>query len=146
MGDFTARTDSSTLFQVNYTYDALARISTRRDGLRHRSHLRLGDLRQCRPPDPSAPGRSTRRQLHLRRQRQSPEPHHTVGHRQRHLRQIRDRLTKYGDTTYAAYTANGELKSKTNGSNTTTYTYDGLGNLTAVGLPSGDTLTHSSTA
>ncbi len=48
-----------------------------------------------------------------------------------------DRLIQYGPNTYA-YTANGELATKTVGSNTTTYTYDELGNLTRVALP-GDT-------
>jgi RHS repeat-associated protein len=45
-----------------------------------------------------------------------------------------DRLTQYGSDTYA-YTANGELLSKTAGGQTTTYQYDALGNLMAVTLP-----------
>ncbi len=47
-----------------------------------------------------------------------------------------DRLTQYGTTTYA-YTANGELQSKTNGGQTTQYAYDALGNLRNVTLPAG---------
>jgi RHS repeat-associated protein len=47
-----------------------------------------------------------------------------------------DRLTRYGDATYA-YTANGELQSKTVGSQTTQYHYDVFGNLTNVTLPNG---------
>jgi len=47
-----------------------------------------------------------------------------------------DRLTQYGSATYA-YTANGELLSKTAGGQTTTYQYDALGNLMAVTLPDG---------
>ena len=47
-----------------------------------------------------------------------------------------DRLLQYGAATYA-YTANGELQSKTVGGQTTTYEYDALGNLMAVTLPSG---------
>jgi len=45
-----------------------------------------------------------------------------------------DRLTQTGATTYA-YTANGDLHTKTVGTETTTYTYDVLGNLTRVILP-----------
>jgi RHS repeat-associated protein len=45
-----------------------------------------------------------------------------------------DRLLRYGSTTYA-YTKNGELKSKMSGTDTTTYTYDELGNLVRVVLP-----------
>src|SRR5574337_579177 len=47
-----------------------------------------------------------------------------------------DRLLQYGQNRYT-YTANGELATKTVGTNTTTYTYDELGNLTRVILPSG---------
>jgi len=47
-----------------------------------------------------------------------------------------DRLMHYGTTTYA-YTANGELLSKTNSSKTTTYHYDVMGNLLNVTLPNG---------
>jgi RHS repeat-associated protein len=45
-----------------------------------------------------------------------------------------DRLLSYGGATYG-YTANGELKSKTAGGQTTTYQYDALGNLVAATVP-----------
>ena len=47
-----------------------------------------------------------------------------------------DRLTQYG-TAVLAYTANGELQSKTVSAQITTYQYDPLGNLMAVNLPGG---------
>jgi len=47
-----------------------------------------------------------------------------------------DRLIQYGPNSYT-YTPNGELAGKTIGTNTTTYTYDELGNLTRVVLPGG---------
>jgi RHS repeat-associated protein len=50
-----------------------------------------------------------------------------------------DRLTQYGSTTYG-YTANGELQSSTVGGQTTTYTYDVLGNLKSVVGPTGFTI------
>jgi RHS repeat-associated protein len=50
-----------------------------------------------------------------------------------------DRLTAYGTATYS-YTANGELRTKTDGAATTTYTYDALGNLTQVALPDGTSI------
>ncbi len=45
-----------------------------------------------------------------------------------------DRLLTYGNAVYA-YTANGELLTKTVGGQTTTYDYDELGNLLHVALP-----------
>ena len=51
-----------------------------------------------------------------------------------------DRLTTWNlapDTWNLTYTANGELQSKTNGSETTTYQYDVVGNLRHVTLPDG---------
>ena len=52
-----------------------------------------------------------------------------------------DRLLTYGNLSYT-YTANGELRTKTDSatSETTTYTYDVRGNLTRVDLPSGDVI------
>jgi RHS repeat-associated protein len=50
-----------------------------------------------------------------------------------------DRLTAYGSTTYA-YTLDGELSSKTVSGQTTSYTYDPLGNLLHVGPPSGSAI------
>jgi RHS repeat-associated protein len=47
-----------------------------------------------------------------------------------------DRLLSYGDATYT-YTANGELRTKTEGGETTTYNYDVFGNLRSVALPDG---------
>ncbi len=47
-----------------------------------------------------------------------------------------DRLTQYG-TALLAYTANGELQTRTVGAQVTTYQYDEFGNLTGVNLPGG---------
>ena len=47
-----------------------------------------------------------------------------------------DRMTAYGPCTYA-YTANGELETKTCGIDVTSYTYDDFGNLTHVAMPDG---------
>jgi RHS repeat-associated protein len=47
-----------------------------------------------------------------------------------------DRLIQYGSTTYG-YTANGELRTKVAGSDTTYYEYDALGNLREVRLRGG---------
>ncbi len=47
-----------------------------------------------------------------------------------------DRMLTYGDASYT-YTPNGELATKTDNAETTTYTYDVLGNLTQVSLPDG---------
>jgi RHS repeat-associated protein len=52
-----------------------------------------------------------------------------------------DRLLTYGTASYA-YTANGELASKTVGSQVTTYQYDALGNLTTVTLPNGTAISY----
>jgi RHS repeat-associated protein len=52
-----------------------------------------------------------------------------------------DRLTSYGTSTFA-YSANGELATRTNTSTgvTTTYTYDALGNLLIVATPGSPTI------
>jgi RHS repeat-associated protein len=47
-----------------------------------------------------------------------------------------DRLTQYADTTYA-YTPNGELSRKTDGTRITSYDYDGASKLVGVTLPDG---------
>jgi YD repeat-containing protein len=47
-----------------------------------------------------------------------------------------DRLVQYGPTTYA-YNNNGDLATRTQGANTTQFTYDEFGNLTRVLLPGG---------
>jgi RHS repeat-associated protein len=52
-----------------------------------------------------------------------------------------DRLLTYGGTSYT-YTANGELATQTAASQTTTYTYDVLGNLIAVTLPNGTAISY----
>jgi RHS repeat-associated protein len=52
-----------------------------------------------------------------------------------------DRLLSYGANIYA-YTANGELQSKTVGGQTTTYQYDELGSLLNVTLPSGTQISY----
>jgi YD repeat-containing protein len=48
-----------------------------------------------------------------------------------------DRLLQYENISYT-YTANGELRTKTENGQTTRYTYDVLTNLTKVELPNGD--------
>ena len=50
-----------------------------------------------------------------------------------------DRMLTYGGASYA-YTANGELRTKTVGNQTTTYQHDELGNLMKVTLPGGKVL------
>jgi len=50
-----------------------------------------------------------------------------------------DRLTQYGASTFA-YSAAGDLLSKTVGAQTTSYQYDAVGNLQGVVLPSGTTV------
>jgi RHS repeat-associated protein len=47
-----------------------------------------------------------------------------------------DRLIQYGEAAYS-YTANGELQTKTTAGEVTRYTYDELGNLLSVRLPTG---------
>jgi RHS repeat-associated protein len=52
-----------------------------------------------------------------------------------------DRLLTYGNASFT-YTANGELATQTVGAQTTTYSYDVLGNLTAVKLPNGTAISY----
>ncbi|MDH4183326.1 MAG: RHS repeat-associated core domain-containing protein [Nitrospinota bacterium] len=48
-------------------------------------------------------------------------------------------MTKYGDASYA-YTANGELLTKTDPTGVTSYNYDVFGNLRGVTMPNGDVI------
>jgi RHS repeat-associated protein len=52
-----------------------------------------------------------------------------------------DRMLTYGNASYT-YTANGELVSRTTGSETTSYQYDVLGNLIAATVPGGKAITY----
>jgi RHS repeat-associated protein len=52
-----------------------------------------------------------------------------------------DRVTQYGNVTFT-FNAAGDLVSKTNGVQVTTYNYDALGNLRGVTLPSGTAITY----
>ncbi len=52
-----------------------------------------------------------------------------------------DRLIQYGSTNFT-YNAAGDLETRSDGSLVTTYDYDALGNLMAVGLPGGDQITY----
>lgn len=52
-----------------------------------------------------------------------------------------DRLLTFGGATYT-YNANGDLIAKVEGGQTTTYSYDELGNLLSVGLPGGTTVNY----
>jgi RHS repeat-associated protein len=54
-----------------------------------------------------------------------------------------DRLTAYGSTSFA-YSAAGDLVSKTTGAAITTYQHDALGNLLSVTLPNGTTVSYLS--
>jgi len=49
---------------------------------------------------------------------------------------LQDRMTKYGNADYT-YTANGELKTKTDSTGAMTYNYDVYGNLRGVTMPDG---------
>jgi RHS repeat-associated protein len=50
---------------------------------------------------------------------------------------VRDRLTQYGAETFT-HTPNGELRTRTVGGQTTTYSYDAFGNLVGAALPGGE--------
>jgi RHS repeat-associated protein len=52
-----------------------------------------------------------------------------------------DRLTQYGASTFT-FTAAGELATRTAGNQTTTYSYDQMGNLLGASLPSGSSITY----
>lgn len=52
-----------------------------------------------------------------------------------------DRLREYGDAVFA-YTANGELKSRTENGQVATYVYDALGHLRSVTLPDGISISY----
>ena len=134
--NYSASYTATDIYSAAYTRDALGRITQKVETIGGTtatygySYDTAGRL--------SAVTKDTQRPLstlHLRQQRQ---PHRRTGPNGPVSASYdeQDRLTSYGSATYS-YTANGELLSKTTGTQTTSYQYDALGNLLNVTLPGG---------
>ncbi len=125
----TASVNGTSVYDVNYTRDKLGRItgktetlggSTTTFGYEYDLAGRLAEVRTngaiTANYEYDANGNRTRR-------------NGVIG-----VYDAQDRLLSYDGAAYA-YTANGELRTKTEAGATTTYTYDVLGNLTQAQLP-----------
>lgn len=125
---YTAMHDTTTLYSVSYTHDALGRISTKTETIGGETHTYgyeydLAGRLWIVTHDTIAVARYT---------------YDGNGNRQNEgaTYDDQDRLLTHGTKSYD-YTANGELASKHDSatSTTTTYQYDALGNLLQVNLP-----------
>jgi len=129
MQRYLAENSTTTLFDVNYTYDKLSRITElaeRVDGIFHSyeySYDTAGRLSSV-TEDGVTIGTYTYDENGNRLSANGVTATYDN----------QDRLQTFGSITYS-YTANGELLTKVEGVNITSYTYDLLGNLKSVVLP-----------
>lgn len=135
LAGYTASFDTATLFQTSYARDSVGRITTLAEAIQSTvdtlgfSYDSAGRLWQVYRNGVLTA--SYEYDLNGNRERVV-----TPGGTVTSVYDAQDRLVSYGATTYR-YTANGELRTKVSGSDTTRYSYDALGNLMAVGLPGG---------
>lgn len=135
IASYLAMTNGERLLAVNYTYDAVGRITQRSEELAGTT-TRYGyeydllgrlvrvthDGKTLATYDYDANGNRTGLT--------TPSLELTASYDEQ------DRLISYGDTNFT-YTASGDLHTRTQNGQTTTYRYDTLGNLRSVALPDG---------
>lgn len=126
ISSYQAKAGQTTLFAVDYTYDALDRIATRSET--------IGGATATYAYRYNEVGRL----IEVKRNNSVVESYSydANGNRAPGVYDEQDRLTQLGAVTYG-YTANGDLLTKKQGNQTTTYNYDEMGNLMAVTLPTG---------
>jgi len=131
--NYNAKFNATTLYDVNYAYDKLGRITQKTEN--------IGGVTTTYAYGYDATGRLTSVTLNggpLAIYSYDSNDNRTVanfgGPPINGTYDAQDRLTQYGNNTYT-YTANGELLSKTIAASTTQYGYDVMGNLRNVTLP-----------
>lgn len=133
--DSVSRHGSSTLYQASYVRDDLGRITQIAETVegqvvtRNYSYDQAGRLEEVRQ-DGTLVARYSYDANGNRLERSSPSGVETGSY------DAQDRLIAYAGSTYQ-YTQDGELRSVTNGTETTQYDYDSLGNLRHVTLVDG---------
>ncbi|MFZ5895027.1 MAG: RHS repeat-associated core domain-containing protein [Myxococcota bacterium] len=137
---YTAKTSRGTLFEVTYKRDKLGRITERTEAVEGTSTRYTYHYdEQGRLDTITTNGAVTASYSYdsngNRTERQANGLTESAGY------DAQDRLTSYGNASYA-YTAAGELLSKSVGSSTTRYHYDALGSLRSVELPNGRAITY----
>ena len=134
---YTANLNATPLFQQQFSYDSLGRITQKVEtqGVMTHTHAYTYDL-AGRLTEVNRDGVTTSYTYDFNGNRltRSQGGAITSG-----VYDAQDRLQSYGTATYS-YTTNGELASKTVGAQTTSYTYDVLGNLLSATLPDGRNL------
>jgi RHS repeat-associated protein len=129
---YDAKYGTDSLYSVNYTRDALGRITEKTETVQGlTSTYAYGYDLAGRLTEVKQEGVASTYTYDANGNRLSAPGLSTVP-----LYDAQDRLLVYGRNTYT-YTANGEVESKTTAGQTTHYKYDVLGNLREVTLPSG---------
>ena len=138
LGSYTANYNSSPMFQTTYTRDSLGRITT----------LNETELGVAKTLNYSYDAVGRLQNVWRNDTLVSTYSYDANGNRIAHITptsidsgtyDAQDRMLSYGGTLYF-YGLNGDLQTKISGTDTTKYTYDALGNLTQVVMPSGDVI------
>ncbi len=137
--DYKVTSSGTNLFETQYTYDALGRITDKTemvDGQTHTYHYDYDAIGQL--TDVTQDGVLVG---HYEYDSNGNRTSYIGVNGSVSLTQYdaQDRLIKYGDSSYQ-YSANGELQRKTDSNGTTLYDYDVLGNLKSVTLVDGTRL------
>jgi len=135
LSSYSASVDGSPVFDVQYTRDALGRITEKTETVQGTSHTYAYNYDLAgRLTDVMIDANATAQYAYDTNSNRiggfTPSGAISATY------DDQDRLLTYGAVTYG-YTANGELQTKADASGTTTYTYDVLGNLIAVTLADG---------
>jgi RHS repeat-associated protein len=135
--DYTAKFGTTTLLAESYGSDALGRIHTKTETIGGTTHTTTYEYDlQGRLKDVLLDGVLTAHYEYDPNGNRTLGPSGEIG-----VPDDQDRLTSYGTRTYT-YGANGELATKTDGGQNTTYAHDVRGNLTQVVLPTGTVINY----
>ncbi len=135
--NYTAKASGNPIYEVQYSRDSLGRISARTETTNGVTNTYSYSYDTAgRLTDVSKNGSAVSHYEYDTNGNRISANGGIVG-----VYDAQDRLLQYGGATYG-YTANGELQSKTEDGQTTTYNYDVIGNLLSTILSDGNTVSY----